>query len=135
MPRSTVDSGPETEPETGGKTWTWDAMTPLTLPGGELSATLSPDPGLEPDLQGAVLTVLLDPGHRTEAAHNRKALKRLWQQLAVPPWERRARPVVYWQRRPIAVAGYGTLPAYSARPGLRLHWLPITGEKQVHCSK
>ena len=112
--------------------WPWQAQSPLHLPGGTLEARLSPARGLDPCYRGQNLEVRWPPTAARHSAANspnsaakrdNKRRKRLYQQIGVPPWERIARPLIYLDGRPVAVAGYGSDYNYSNRPGLRLLWL------------
>ncbi|WP_218813955.1 tRNA lysidine(34) synthetase TilS [Rickettsiella endosymbiont of Dermanyssus gallinae] len=43
-------------------------------------------------------------------------LKKLFQEWAVPPWQREKIPLIYYKEQLIAVAGYGINPNYLAKP-------------------
>jgi tRNA(Ile)-lysidine synthase len=64
---------------------------------------------------------------RVEAGRPHRSLKNLFQESAVPPWERSRTPLVYCNGQLAVVPGLGMDPAFAAgpgAPGLRVRWEP-----------
>ncbi|MFP4647950.1 MAG: tRNA lysidine(34) synthetase TilS [Halorhodospira sp.] len=118
---------PAEEPEPAGPSgrWSWSAEQALTLPGGTLSAAWTPAFGIDPALAASGVMITFRAGINSAAA--RRRAQRLFQALRVPPWQRAARPLLWWCDRPVAVAGYGAAREAAAAPGWRLRWEPATG--------
>lgn len=64
---------------------------------------------------------------RVAVGRPRRSLKNLFQESAVPPWERSRTPLVYCNGRLALVPGVGMDPAFAPQPGacgLRVRWEP-----------
>ncbi|BAU57467.1 tRNA(Ile)-lysidine synthetase [Halorhodospira halochloris] len=116
--------------------WQWQPQEPLELPGGTLEARLSPARGLDPRYLRSNLEVRWPPNSAAhlpaqladeDSKRDTRRRKRLYQSLAVPPWERSSKPLIYIDGKPVAVAGFGCDNRYSSRPGVRILWFPDKG--------
>jgi tRNA(Ile)-lysidine synthase len=108
----------------------------------ELRGTLSFEPaagaGLDPGrLAPGALDVRTRRGGerlRLGAGRPSRSLKNLFQESAVPPWERAAVPLVYCGGRLACVPGLGVAPEYAAAAGavgIGLRWTPFRATKPV----
>lgn len=97
---------------------TWDLTQPLFFPGiGKLQAFLGPDYGLDASIkqvsvrfrQGGETLFLAGRGHR--------ALKNLFQEWGVPPWERNRMPLVYVDDMLVAIPQFFLHENYAAKKG------------------
>ena len=79
----------------------WDCRTPLQLPNGQTLTMqdLFQNKDLQQKFSAQILTVKLGLHN-----HGRKA-KKIFQQFAIPPWERHKYPLVFTQDRLICVVG------------------------------
>ena len=109
----------------------WQLSRPLLLPGagGTLSVTLEPGGGVRAAaVAGNVLQVgFRRGGERCRPAGRRHhhALKKLFQDQGVPPWERSRIPLIFIDDQLAAVAGLWVCEPYcagSGEPGLVIHW-------------
>jgi tRNA(Ile)-lysidine synthase len=84
-----------------------DPFTPLTLPAGLGQLKLIPGGEIRAPHAGEPVTVrFYAPGalHIVGRAGGRK-LKKIWQELGVPPWQRDNTPILFYGETPIAAAG------------------------------
>jgi tRNA(Ile)-lysidine synthase len=108
----------------------WDARTALELDeaGGRLSAQSAVGRGLRPPPAGSRIEVRFRRGGESLQPAGRRhhhLLKKLFQEWAVPEWERARVPLLYIDDRLAAVAGLCVAEGFQARagePGLVLHW-------------
>jgi tRNA(Ile)-lysidine synthase len=109
---------------------TWDLRGPLLLPHGlgSLHAVSASGEGLSPQaLQAGVEVGFRHGGEQCRPAgqpHHR-SLKNLFQEAAVPPWQRDRTPLVYVDRQLAEIVGLCVCEPYQARPGeeaVRIHW-------------
>jgi tRNA(Ile)-lysidine synthase len=118
----------------------WGGEAAWRLPA--LGGTLAFEPALGEGLDaaraapGAVEVRARRGGERLRVAPGRphRTLKNLFQESAVPPWERAHVPLVYVDGRLACVPGVGVDPdlaAAAGRPGLRLCWKPESAAKSV----
>ena len=88
----------------------WDPASPLTLPdlNVQLKAIMKNGKGLSKKLLDEPLKISFRKGgekfHPAERRHS-QSLKKLLQEVGVPPWERDVIPLVYFKDELIAVAG------------------------------
>ncbi|NIC05132.1 tRNA lysidine(34) synthetase TilS [Billgrantia bachuensis] len=77
----------------------WNGMAPLPLPGGELHAALAPADG-----RPVALTLAVRQGGEwlRLAGRGGRDLKRLLQEMSVPPWERERLLVAWYDDTPVA---------------------------------
>lgn len=95
-----------------------DPFTPLTLPAGLGQLELIPEGEIRAPQADELVTVrFYAPGtlHIVGRAGGRK-LKKIWQELRVPPWLRDTTPIVFYGETPIAAAG-----RFITRDGLAEH--------------
>lgn len=110
--------------------WLWRTDAPLNLPGGScLSVVPTEGSGLSADsVARAVVQVgYRQGGERCQPAgrHHHHALKKLFQEYGIPPWERRQIPLIYLDRQLAAVADLWVCEPFCARaaePGLKIIW-------------
>ncbi len=109
----------------------WRIDTPLDLPGGgRLSVAPTEGAGLSATsvAQAAVVQVgFRQGGERCQPAgrQHRHALKKLFQEYGIPPWERRQIPLIYLDEQLAAVADLWVCEPFCARatePGLKIVW-------------
>lgn len=109
----------------------WQLRRPLALPGGVLSAEISVRGGLNSALVGQrEIIVRFRRGgercHPLDRTHS-QSLKRLFQEWAVPSWQRSEIPLVYVGGQLAAVAGYCVCRPFAGRAGeasWKLQWCP-----------
>jgi tRNA(Ile)-lysidine synthase len=125
-------------PEGFRATWRGEAEWPLPELGGTLCFEPAVGEGVDAArLQpGAVQVRARCGGERLRVAPGRpcRTLKNLFQESAIPPWERLRTPLVYCGERLVCVPGIGIDPDAAAAPGargLRLRWKPSAGAKSV----
>ncbi len=108
----------------------WQLQQPLALPGnGTLSATRVPGQGLRcAAVGGEGVRVRWRVGGETcrpAGRGHRHALKKLFQEAGVPPWQRGRIPLLYVGDELAAVAGMWICEPFQAgpqEPGYRIHW-------------
>ena len=98
----------------------WDLTTPLTLPSslGKLTAQTVTNYGISAALNGANITVRFRQGGERCRPVGRKethALKKLFQDWEIPPWQRDRVPLIYADDTLIAVVGYCVCANYAAQ--------------------
>ncbi len=112
----------------------WRGASRVALPalGGELRFARGAG-GIDPaKLAGRETTIRLRSGGerlKPEAARPRRTLKNLFQESAVPPWERERLPMLYCGADLVWVPGLGVDAGYQAAPGKRglvPAWKPAT---------
>ena len=103
----------------------------LELPHGELRAAASDAPGLDRELlANAILTVRHRVGGERLRVHRtgpRRALKSLFQEWGVPPWQRASWPLLYIDEQLAAVPGHAVaveFRAADAESALSFTWRP-----------
>jgi len=115
----------------------WHLNAPLPLPGagGTLRATPVTGAGLRAAAigPGGVRVAWRQGGERCRPAGraHRHALKKLFQEAGVPPWERDRVPLLYVGGELAAVAGLWVCEPFLAGPdeaGLRIDWEPARGD-------
>jgi tRNA(Ile)-lysidine synthase len=108
----------------------WDPSTPLTINGvGSLQLRPIQGMGLAPDLlaQSDLCIRFRQGGERIQPARrgHQHELKKLFQEAAIPPWERDRTPILYQGDSIVAVAGLCDSAAFHVGPeqkGLILEW-------------
>jgi tRNA(Ile)-lysidine synthase len=88
---------------------TLDQLTSKQVLGAGLSATL---------LKEKQVDVAFRRGGERFYSSNRQGshpLKKLFQEWAIPPWERNKLPLIYYQKELVAVVGYGINPHFAAK--------------------
>lgn len=108
----------------------WRTNTPLELPGGgRLSASPTEGTGLSAAsvAQTVVQVSFRQGGERCQPAgrHHHHALKKLFQEHGIPPWERQQIPLIYLDRQLAAVADLWVCEPFCAgvnEPGLKIIW-------------
>lgn len=114
-----------------GAEYCWQPYAPLQLPAaaGTLEAVPVTGSGLAARFAGAGrLRVRFRRGGETFRPHgraHRHALKKLFQEAGVPPWERERVPLLYVDGELGAVAGFWVGEGFQARgdePGMELRW-------------
>jgi tRNA(Ile)-lysidine synthase len=107
----------------------WHVAAPLRLGWGELRAVPAHGDGIAlTALRGGALTVGFRQGGercRLPGRGHRHALKHLFQQWGVPPWQRADTPLIYSDGELVAVGGFCVCEPYAAAPGeesLRIVW-------------
>ncbi len=122
----------------------WDGTPEWDVPalGGTLAFETAAGEGLTAACAagGAIEVRRREGGERLRIAAGRphRSLKNLFQESAVPPWERGRTPLVYCRGELALVPGLGMDPAFAAAPGapgLRVRWKPwgaaMTAAKSV----
>lgn len=107
----------------------WDALqhSKLSLPGnGVLAAHTSTGPALRAEL-APNLQVRYRQGGETLQLPGRpaKALKKLFQEQGVPPWQRERMPLIFRQEQLVCVPGLGVAAdclASAGEEGLHINW-------------
>ena len=111
----------------------WSMAGPLQLPaaGGTLRVTPGTGRGIRASAVAAagVRVAWRQGGERCKPAGrgHRHALKKLFQEQGIPPWERSRIPLIYVQDSLAAVAGLWVCDPFQAGPdeaGLVIHWEP-----------
>jgi tRNA(Ile)-lysidine synthase len=109
---------------------TWRGEDRLALPGGELQFVHCHGEGLSVfKLASASVTVRLRRGEeslRPEEARPARTLRYLFQDSAIPPWQRKRWPLLYCGETLVAVPEIGVETAWHAAPGeagLILRWV------------
>ncbi len=109
----------------------WDGRSGLGLPHGTLDVEEAVgggiDAGLLRDAHLRVRTRIGGERMQLAADRPRRALKHILQEAGVPPWERRALPVVVSGDAVVAVPGIGVDASWQAPPGARgivVAWRP-----------
>jgi len=114
-----------------GELLEWQLPRPLALPGsgGTLSVTREAGQGIRAAaVAGSALQVgFRRGGERCRPAGRRHhhALKKLFQEYGIPPWERARIPLIYIDNELAAVTGLWVCDPFSAapgEPGLAIHW-------------
>lgn len=97
----------------------WNVNEALELPGGTLSAVAVAGRGLRVSADTMLEVRFRRGGERIQPAGRREhhALKKLFQDWRVPPWQRTQVPLVYRDDRLIAVAGFCVCEGFQSRPG------------------
>ncbi|MCW9088791.1 MAG: tRNA lysidine(34) synthetase TilS [Gammaproteobacteria bacterium] len=117
----------------------WDGVSALVLPQGlgRLTPLRCRGEGVDNALLvGRECEVRLRQGGerlRLPGRDGHHALKKLYQEAGVPPWERERRPLLYVDGALAQVAGLWTAAEYSVaagKEGLRLQWQPLAIEKE-----
>jgi tRNA(Ile)-lysidine synthase len=110
---------------------TWQGEESLAFAGGRLHFSLAIGKGISVSRLGAeTLTIRTRAGGerlRPDCNRPRRALKKLCQERAIPPWERDRLPLLYVGKELAWVAGLGTDCAYQAasgEEGLVIAWQP-----------
>ena len=111
------------------RAWPGDAVWPLPELGGTLRFEPVRGEGLDAVIvrPGAVEVRVRAGGERLRVGAGRphRSLKNLFQESALPPWERPRMPLVYCGGQLVCVPGIGTDPALSpppGAPGYRVSW-------------
>jgi len=112
----------EVLPAAAGGTWPWQGQPVLPLPGlGHLEFAAAEGEGVSAArLALGPVTVRLYTGagqFRPDCRRPRRSVKKLFQELAVPPWQRGRTPALYCGDHLVWLAGVGVDCAYQARPG------------------
>lgn len=98
------------EPPAAGATYLWSLEKPMVIPGGRLEAGLTTGGGIRKDLlQDDTVEVRFRSGGESIRPAGRREtheLKKLFQEAAVPPWERDIIPLLYVGNELAAVAGH-----------------------------
>jgi len=105
----------------------WHWREPLELPWGRLRAVTGSTLAIDPDcLDRADVTVSFRAGGercRLDGRRNSHALKKLFQDWGVPPWERELVPLMHIDGQLAAVAGYCVCAPFAApRDGVVFEW-------------
>ncbi|MTH45200.1 tRNA lysidine(34) synthetase TilS [Intestinirhabdus alba] len=99
---------------------------PLPLPEGLGYVQLLPGGGLRPPRPDEAVSVRFKaPGvlHIVGRGGGGRKLKKIWQELGVPPWERDTTPLLFYGETPIAAAGrFITAEGAAVGEGVRLAW-------------
>ncbi|HLF66275.1 MAG TPA: tRNA lysidine(34) synthetase TilS, partial [Gammaproteobacteria bacterium] len=93
---------------------TWEGNTPLYLPMGYLT--------LEANALGPISKHKLPPTLNVKFRENNQKLKKIFQELGIPPWQRWQLPLIYADGKLVAIADRWVAPAFRAmrgEPGLR----------------
>jgi tRNA(Ile)-lysidine synthase len=108
----------------------WDLRSPLLLPHG--LGSLHASPGSGEGLSQQVLQAGVQVGFRHGGEHcqpvgqsHHRSLKNLFQEAAVPPWQRSRTPLVYVGRQLAEIVGLCVCEPFQARPGeqaVQIHW-------------
>lgn len=121
--RGMVELVPESQPLPGDWQTRWDGLRELQLPGGlgRLRGRRASGEGIACrhfELEAAVVRGR-SGGERIRPAPNRpvRELKKMLQELAVPPWERSRMPLVFFGDRLAWVPGIGVAQEFRAGPG------------------
>lgn len=107
----------------------WQGETSVRLPGwgGQLHF-LAADHGLRRErlLQSPLQVAIRHGGETLKLAPARPAqrVKHLFQDSAIPPWERLRWPLIWQHGDLLAVPGLGQNHTFSDSPGIQLHWQP-----------
>ena len=109
----------------------WDGKQPLLIASlqQQLALQSSTNDGLFPDITGKKLQIKFRQGGekiKPAGQPHTHTLKNLFQQQAVPPWQRERIPLLYLGDELIAVCGYWIADAYAAKSGEGL--LPVVTE-------
>lgn len=104
-----------------------DASRPLLLPQalGALAFGSEGDAVRAPRAQEALSVRFSAPGTLYIVGRDRgRPLKKLWQELQVPPWRRETTPILFYDEQPICAPGLFVTREGQAQnePGLRLAW-------------
>lgn len=107
----------------------WKGEPELRLPGwqGTLQFQTAPVGVKEELLLGQTLELRLRQGGEKivfDRQRPSQTLKNLFQQAAIPPWERERWPLVYVNNELITVPGIATALAWQSTPGLAIIWQP-----------
>lgn len=114
----------------------WDGRVPLELPDNLGQLAISHDKGVaivSPDNIQCVSIRFTAPGAdiiRIVGREHSRTLKKLWQELSVPPWQRQRIPLVYYGETLIAAVGFFVTAAGSPkteRPVWRICWRDSKG--------
>ncbi len=105
-----------------GESIAWDLSTPLQLPGilCELVAEQQIDGGLSLRIDPRRLNIRFRMGGERcllDGKNQTTALKKLFQQWGVPPWQRSTIPLLYQDDELVAVIGYAICAPFAAPPG------------------
>ncbi len=118
-------------PDYAGESLTWSPPAPLTLDTGRLRVNPTSGRGLSAQLcANAQLSVRFRTGGERALLpkrSHRSSLKKLFQAVAVPPWERNRIPLIYVDNHLAAVAGlwvFAPFVAEPSEPGWELLWQP-----------
>lgn len=132
--RDSLIAGPPMSPHDSGRIIPWpgaaDGRTPLWIPGiGRLILKNGQNEGLQAEsLAGQPLSIRFRRGgerFRPRGRRHSQELKKLFQEAAIPPWERDRIPLLYIDEELAAVAGLwigADFAAYSGEDGLVLEW-------------
>jgi tRNA(Ile)-lysidine synthase len=94
----------------------WDFQQPLVLSIGTLEAVFTEGSGLKTDIRKVMIRFRQGGEHcQLPGRQCHHALKHLFQQWGVPPWERERVPLIYWEDILIGVAGYFMDERYTAK--------------------
>ena len=120
--RDSLYAMPPLAPHDPNRIWNWSGAAPFLLPGvGRLSLQPAQGEGLAAAvLSGHELQVRFRRGGERFQPNGRRhsqSLKKLLQELGLPPWERSRLPLLYLDDRLVAVAGLGVAAGSSARAG------------------
>jgi tRNA(Ile)-lysidine synthase len=112
-----------------GQRLDWSMTGPLPVPGGTLRVTPVTGSGIRAAAlaAGGVQVAWRQGGERCQPAgrDHRHALKKLFQEQGIPPWERERVPLIYIGGTLAAVAGLWVCEPFQAgpdEPGLRVDW-------------
>jgi tRNA(Ile)-lysidine synthase len=110
----------------------WDLSAPLQLPHqlGELHARRELDGGLSMQIDPQRLTVGFRRGGercRPAGKNHSVELKKLFQQWAVPPWQRSTVPLLFHDNEIAAIIGYTTCEPFTAAPG-EISWRIVNNQ-------
>jgi tRNA(Ile)-lysidine synthase len=111
--------------------WPWPEQQWLPLPGGgRLSWVKACDGGLDPRCLQALSVRFRRGGERFQPVgrQHSQGLKKILQQIDLPPWERARLPLLYSAEQLVWVAGLGPAAQYcvpNGQQGLQLQWHKI----------
>jgi tRNA(Ile)-lysidine synthase len=111
-PRGTSDFAP--------LTWNGERRLPIPALGGELRLRATRGRGINPELLGKSCVIRLRSGGerlQPDARRPRRALKNLFQEAGVPPWERDRMPLLFCGDDLVWVPGLGIDARYQAGAG------------------
>ncbi|MBD1389337.1 tRNA lysidine(34) synthetase TilS [Neiella sp. HB171785] len=101
---------------------TWQWPQPLSLPNGTLSAQPSDTAArrLKGPLDGQPVSIRfgqLKQRVRPAMRQGSRELKKVWQEMAVPPWLRQQIPLLFYGEECVAAIGYWVAQGYECQPG------------------
>lgn len=99
--------------------WSGEGEVPWPPLGKRITFQLATGEGIDQQrLQATAVTLRLRQGGETlRVGGHRRSLKQLWQQHAIPPWQRERWPLLYGDETLVAVAGLAVADEWRAQPG------------------